>query len=67
MDEDIKNLGNWTDEATKQMLYGVIKRKRKFDKLYNFHLIIMWLTLGVVSVIFLLPLPNGHRSIFRIL
>lgn len=52
MDEDIKNLGNWTDEATKQMLYGVIKRKRKFDKLYNFHLIIMWLTLGVVLLFF---------------
>lgn len=48
MDEDIKNLGDWTDEATKQMLYGVIKRKIKFDQLYRFHLIIMWLTLGVL-------------------
>lgn len=45
LDEHIKNLDNWTDEATKQMLQNVVKRKRKFDKFEKRHLIFLWLTI----------------------
>jgi len=44
MDEAIRNL-KWTDEATKQMLQNVVKRKRKFDKYQKLHLVILWVTL----------------------
>ena len=43
MDEAIRNL-KWTDEATKQMLQNVVKRKRKFDRYKLWHLIILWTT-----------------------
>ncbi|WP_062356251.1 YpbF family protein [Bacillus kwashiorkori] len=45
MDEIIKNLNDWTDEATKQMLQSVVKKKRKFDKLKIRHLLVMWITM----------------------
>jgi hypothetical protein len=45
VEDAIKNLEHWTDEATKQMLQNVVKRKRKFDKFERRHLIIMWLTI----------------------
>lgn len=44
MDETIRNL-KWTDDATKQMLQNVVKRKRKFDKYKKLHIIIIWLTI----------------------
>lgn len=42
----IKNLEDWTDETTKQMLQNVVKRKRKFDKYEKLHLRVMWLTVA---------------------
>lgn len=50
MDEVIRNLEPWTDQATKQMLQGVVKRKKKFDKYKKMHLSVMWFT--VMSAFF---------------
>ena len=44
MEDAIKNLEPWTDEATKQMLQNVVKRKRKFDKYERLHFTVLWLT-----------------------
>jgi hypothetical protein len=44
VEDAIKNLESWTDEATKEMLQNVVKRKRKFDKYEKRHLIVVWLT-----------------------
>lgn len=71
MDEAIKNLESWTDEATKQILQNIINKKRKFDKKRNTHLIIMWLTVIVFFVYFLflykviiLPYSYSFAAIF---
>ncbi|PLR75618.1 DUF2663 domain-containing protein [Bacillus sp. V3-13] len=45
METPIMMLDDKTDEATKQMLQGVVKRKRKFDSFKFRHLIVMWLTI----------------------
>jgi hypothetical protein len=52
MDDVIRNLDSWTDDATKQMLKGVVKRKDKFDKIQRFHLSIVWITIGVLFLYF---------------
>ncbi|WAA13789.1 YpbF family protein [Fervidibacillus halotolerans] len=48
MDEAIKNLGEWTDEATKQMLQSLVNKKRKFDRHRQFHLLFMWMTMIII-------------------
>lgn len=65
MDEAIKNLDRWTDEATKQMLQSVINKKRKFDRLRFYHLLVMGITIGIflLYLFFLYTnifLPNSH-------
>lgn len=50
MEESIRNLENWTDEATREMLQNVIKRKRKFDKYEKRHLFTVWSTIFVFVV-----------------
>lgn len=45
MEKAIKNLENWTDQATKEMLQNVVKRKRKFDKYEKRHLFVLWITI----------------------
>jgi uncharacterized membrane protein len=57
MEQSIKMLDERTDQATRQMLQGVVKRKRKFDSLRQKHLAVMWLTIGLTAI-FLLYLYN---------
>ncbi|WP_018660468.1 YpbF family protein [Heyndrickxia acidiproducens] len=42
MEPSIVRLGEGTDEATKQMLQNVVKRKREFERYRKRHLLIMW-------------------------
>lgn len=63
MEEPIKNLNHYTDEATKQMLQKVVERKRKYDKLYFQHLIVMWLTIGFTAI-FLYYLYKNIASVY---
>ncbi|WP_428908962.1 YpbF family protein [Niallia sp. Krafla_26] len=42
MESPIMMLDEKTDQATRKMLQKVVERKRKFDKLTFWHLIIMW-------------------------
>lgn len=65
MDETIKNLGEWTDEATKQMLQSLVNKKRKFDRLRQFHLAFMWISISIIFlyIIFIyvkIIFPNSH-------
>ncbi|KKK37570.1 hypothetical protein WQ57_12585 [Mesobacillus campisalis] len=53
MEQPIKMLDGRTDEATKQMLQGVVKRKRKFDSLRKKHLGVMSLTIGLTAIFLL--------------
>lgn len=52
MEDPIKKLDHYTDEATKQMLQKVVERKRKYDKLHFRHLIVMWTTIGLSTLFF---------------
>lgn len=45
MESSIKLLDHRTDEATKMMLQNAVKRKRKWDKLKEWHLLFMWGTI----------------------
>ena len=68
MEDSIKNLDHWTDDATKQMLQNVIKRKRKFDKYEKRHLHIMWTVIIVFSfyAFFLYKMiiePNSYSAV----
>jgi hypothetical protein len=51
LDSPILLLEN-TDQATKQMLENVRKRKEKFDKSKRLHTIIIWATLTTASIYF---------------
>jgi hypothetical protein len=42
MHSHITELDDWTDLATKQMLQNVIERKRKWDKVKQLHLMLLW-------------------------
>ncbi|MBM4762153.1 YpbF family protein [Bacillus sp. B15-48] len=53
MEHSILELDERTDQATKQMLQNVVKRKRKYDDFKNNHLIIMVLTIGMAGVFIL--------------
>jgi hypothetical protein len=55
MEHSIIHLDDRTDQATKQMLNNVVKRKRKYDDFKRKHLIVMILTMGM-AVLFLLYL-----------
>ncbi|MDP4087134.1 MAG: YpbF family protein [Bacillota bacterium] len=51
MDSPILLLEN-TDQATKQMLENVRKRKEKFDKSKRLHTMVIWATLTTASIYF---------------
>ncbi|WP_404329144.1 YpbF family protein [Mesobacillus maritimus] len=55
MEHSIIHLDDRTDQATKQMLNNVVKRKRKYDDFKRKHLIVMILTMGM-ALLFLLYL-----------
>lgn len=42
-----------TDQATKQILENVVKRKRKFDRYKQRHTVIMWMTLFLALIYFM--------------
>ncbi|MCU9613736.1 YpbF family protein [Caldibacillus lycopersici] len=63
MDEVIKNLENWTDTATKEMLQGVVKKKQKFDNYKQLHLLVMWSTVSV-TFCYLLFLYQNVFSVY---
>ncbi|MDQ0271113.1 YpbF family protein [Cytobacillus purgationiresistens] len=42
METAIMMLDERTDQATRQMLQKVVERKNKFDKLKEWHLLVMW-------------------------
>ncbi|UQD52586.1 DUF2663 domain-containing protein [Bacillus methanolicus] len=46
METPIFMLDDRTDQATKEMLESVVKRKRKFDRFKFRHLFVMWLTIA---------------------
>ncbi|WML47672.1 DUF2663 family protein [Neobacillus sp. PS3-34] len=53
MGSSILMLDDRTDQATKQMLENVIKRKNKFDLYKRRHLIAVWATIGIASFYFI--------------
>jgi hypothetical protein len=57
MEHSIMQLDDRTDQATKQMLNNVVKKKRKYDDLKKKHLIVMGLTIGLAAL-FILYLYN---------
>lgn len=50
MEQSILELDGRTDQATKQMLQNVVKRKRKYDDLKNKHFIVMLLTIAMAGL-----------------
>lgn len=52
MEQEIENLDNRTDPATKRMLQNLIERKRKFDRFKSRHLLSVWVTIGLISIYF---------------
>ncbi|GER66051.1 hypothetical protein BpJC7_06170 [Weizmannia acidilactici] len=42
MEPSISGLGHGTDEATKQMLTNVVKRKKKYERYRKRHLAVLW-------------------------
>jgi hypothetical protein len=52
MEQDIVNLDDRTDPATKKMLQNLIDRKKKFDKYKSRHLFSVWVTIGLISLYF---------------
>jgi len=52
MEQEIINLDERTDPATKQMLQNVIDRKKKFDRYTARHLLSVWITIGLTSIYF---------------
>ncbi|WLR56504.1 YpbF family protein [Mesobacillus subterraneus] len=52
MEQEIENLDQRTDPATKRMLQNVIDRKKKFDRYKSRHLMSVWVTIGLISVYF---------------
>jgi hypothetical protein len=53
MDEQILQLDERTDPATKQMLQNVVKRKKKFDEFKAKHLFVMSCTLFFTLIYFI--------------
>jgi hypothetical protein len=45
MHESIREIEEWTDQATKQMLNNLIERKQKFDRAKKMHLYILWISI----------------------
>ena len=52
MEQEIENLDDRTDPATKKMLQNVIDRKKKFDRYKSRHLMSVWVTIGLITVYF---------------
>ena len=52
MEQEIENLDERTDPATKRMLQNLIDRKKKFDRFKSRHLLSVWVTIGLISVYF---------------
>ncbi len=55
MENSIIHLDDRTDQATKQMLNNVVKKKRKYEDFKKKHLMVMILTMGM-AMLFLLYL-----------
>jgi hypothetical protein len=49
MEAPIHSLDDKTDQATKQILENVVKRKRKFDMYKKRHTVTIWITIVIVS------------------
>ncbi|GAA0347189.1 hypothetical protein GCM10008967_41980 [Bacillus carboniphilus] len=45
MEPSIIKIGDWTDQATKQLLQLAVNKKRKFEKYKRYHLYAVWLTM----------------------
>lgn len=65
MEEVIKNLEDWTDPATKQMLQNLVERKRKYDRLKSQHQLILFVAVSFSCFYFyyvyrLIYLPHFH-------
>lgn len=45
MEPSILKIGDWTDQATKQLLQLAVNKKRKFEKFKRYHLFIVWWTI----------------------
>ncbi|WP_243296865.1 YpbF family protein [Bacillus litorisediminis] len=52
MEPSILNIGDWTDQATKQLLQLAVNKKRKFDKFKKYHLFFVWWTV-ITAFLFL--------------
>mgnify|MGYP001177949011 CR=1 FL=1 len=52
MEPSILKIGDWTDQATKQLLQLAVNKKRKFDKFKKYHLYSVWWTV-ISAFIFL--------------
>ncbi|WHX39146.1 YpbF family protein [Mesobacillus sp. AQ2] len=52
MEQEIMNLDDRTDPATKRMLQNVIDRKKKFERYKSRHLLSVWATIGLISIYF---------------
>lgn len=52
MEQEILDLDDKTDHATKKMLNNLIDRKRKFDRYKSRHLLSVWVTIGLITVYF---------------
>jgi hypothetical protein len=53
MESTILMLDDRTDQATKQMLQNVVKRKKKYDDFKSKHLLVMSTTLFLVAIYFI--------------
>ena len=53
MEPTILNLDERTDQATKQMLNNVVKRKKKYQDLKSKHLLVLYLTLILSAFYFI--------------
>ena len=52
MEQEIMNLDDRTDPATKRMLQNVLDRKKKFERYKSRHLLSVWATIGLISIYF---------------
>ncbi|MET3696148.1 uncharacterized protein DUF2663 [Bacillus oleivorans] len=57
MEPSILKIGDWTDQATKQLLQLAVNKKRKFDKFKRYHLLSVWCT--VISAFLFLYYVNN--------
>lgn len=73
MERSDKEFGEWTDQATEQMLHNLIDKKRKFDKAKKEHLYTLWGTLFAsffflyyMTKFVLSPYSNSFATMFSV-